>query len=67
MKINNPIRIAVFLSIVIFAFAIILFSLITDNFNTIYSFIAFFFSRTDVAPVFPAEPFAFGTTFFLRW
>jgi len=44
MKINNPIRIAVFLSVVIFAFAIIIFYLAEESLNVIYSLIVFFFS-----------------------
>jgi two-component system phosphate regulon sensor histidine kinase PhoR len=44
MKINNPIRIAVFLSVVIFAFAIIIFYVAEESLNVIYSLIVFFFS-----------------------
>ncbi|MEE2931118.1 MAG: ATP-binding protein [Bacteroidota bacterium] len=44
MKINNPIRIAVFLSVVIFAFAIIIFYIADDTLSIIYSLIAFFLS-----------------------
>ncbi len=42
MKINTPIRIAVFLSIVIFAFAIIMFYLVDDRLNGFFSLILFF-------------------------
>ena len=42
MKINTPIRIAVFLSIVIFAFAIIIFYGVEHRLNGFYSFIVFF-------------------------
>ena len=42
MKINNPIRIAIFLSVVIFSFAIIIFYFAADNLNTNYSLIVFF-------------------------
>ena len=42
MKINTPIRIAIFLSVVIFAFAIIIFYLIDDRLNVFYGLILFF-------------------------
>ena len=42
MKISTPIRIAVFLSIVIFAFAIIMFYLVDDRLNGFFSLILFF-------------------------
>ena len=42
MKISTPIRIAVFLSIVIFAFAIIIFYLVDDKLSIFYSLILFF-------------------------
>ena len=42
MKINTPIRIAIFLSVVIFAFAIIIFYLIDDWLNVFYGLILFF-------------------------
>jgi two-component system, OmpR family, phosphate regulon sensor histidine kinase PhoR len=42
MKINNPIKIAVFLSIVIFAFAITIFYIAEDTLSIIYSLIVFF-------------------------
>jgi len=42
MKINNPIKIAVFLSIVIFAFAITIFYIAQDTLSIIYSLIVFF-------------------------
>ena len=42
MKINTPIRIAIFLSIVIFAFAIIIFYLVDDKLSIFYSLILFF-------------------------
>ena len=42
MKINTPIRIAVFLSVVIFAFAIIIFYAVDHRLNVFYSFIVFF-------------------------
>ena len=41
MKINTPIRIAVFLSVVIFAFAIIMFYLFDDRLNVFFSLILF--------------------------
>ena len=44
MKINNPIKIAVFLSIVIFAFAITIFYIAQDTLSIIYSLIVFFLS-----------------------
>lgn len=44
MKINNPIRIAIFLSVVIFAFAIIIFYISEDTLSIIYSLIVFFLS-----------------------
>mgnify|MGYP001176378031 FL=1 len=42
MKISTPIRIAVFLSVVIFAFAIIIFYLVDDKLSIFYSLILFF-------------------------
>lgn len=42
MKINTPIKIAVFLSIVIFAFAGIIFYIAEENLNILYSLIIFF-------------------------
>lgn len=42
MKINNPIKIAVFLSLVIFSSAIILFYILDDSIGIIYSLGAFF-------------------------
>ena len=42
MKISTPIRIAIFLSIVIFAFAIIIFYLVDDKLSIFYSLILFF-------------------------
>ncbi len=42
MKINTPIRIAVFLSVVIFLFAIVLFYLLDDRTNVFFSLIIFF-------------------------
>ena len=42
MKINTPIRIAVFLSVVIFAFAIIIFYAVDHRLNSFYSFTVFF-------------------------
>ena len=42
MKINNPIRIAVFLSVVIFGFAFAIFFIAEDNINRVYSFCLFF-------------------------
>ena len=42
MKISTPIRIAVFLSIVIFAFAIIIFYLVDDKLSIFFSLILFF-------------------------
>ena len=44
MKINNPIKIAVFLSIVIFAFVITIFYIAEDTLSIIYSLIVFFLS-----------------------
>ena len=44
MKINTPIRIAIFLSIVIFAFATIIFFISDDTLNIFYSFFLFFLS-----------------------
>ena len=44
MKINNPIKIAVFLSVVIFAFAITIFYIAEDAISIIYSLIVFFLS-----------------------
>ena len=42
MKINTPIRIAIFLSVVIFAFAIIIFYIVNDSIDIFYSLIVFF-------------------------
>ncbi len=42
MRINTPFKIAVFLSIVIFAFALVIFYIVDDDLNIIYSFIVFF-------------------------
>tara|TARA_B110000003_G_C16602064_1_gene516043 strand:- start:684 stop:1688 length:1005 start_codon:yes stop_codon:yes gene_type:complete len=42
MKINTPIRIAIFLSFVIFAFAIIIFYIFGDGTNKLYSLFLFF-------------------------
>lgn len=42
MKINTPIRIAVFLSIVIFALAVFMFYVVEDSFSIFYSLIVFF-------------------------
>ena len=42
MKINTPIRIAIFLSVVIFAFAAIIFFLADDSLNRFYSLVLFF-------------------------
>tara|TARA_B100000287_G_C20655434_1_gene788395 strand:- start:438 stop:1442 length:1005 start_codon:yes stop_codon:yes gene_type:complete len=44
MKINTPIKISVFLSIVIFTLAVLMFYVIDNNLNFVYSFILFFFS-----------------------
>ena len=44
MKINNPIKIAVFLSVVIFAFAITILYIADDTLSIIYSLIVFFLS-----------------------
>ena len=44
MKINTPTSIAVFLSIVIFLFALILFYFLHNRLDFVYSFILFFFS-----------------------
>ena len=44
MKINTPIRIAIFLSVVIFAFAAIIFFLADDSLNRFYSLFLFFLS-----------------------
>ncbi len=44
MKINNPIKIAVFLSIVIFAFVITIFYIAEDTLSILYSLIVFFLS-----------------------
>ena len=44
MKINTPIKISVFLSIVIFTLAVLIFYVIDNNLNFVYSFILFFFS-----------------------
>lgn len=42
MKINTPIRIAIFLSVVIFVFAIIIFYIVDERLNVFYSLIVFF-------------------------
>ena len=42
MKINTPIRIAVFLSVIIFAFAIITFYILADRLDIFYSLVVFF-------------------------
>lgn len=42
MRINTPFKIAVFLSIVIFAFALVIFYIVVDDLNIIFSFIVFF-------------------------
>ena len=42
MNISTPIRIAVFLSVMIFAFAIIIFYLVDERLNIVYSLILFF-------------------------
>ena len=42
MRINTPFKIAVFLSIVIFAFALVIFYIGDDDLNIIFSFIVFF-------------------------
>ena len=42
MRINTPFKIAVFLSIVIFAFALVIFYIVDDDLNIIFSFILFF-------------------------
>ena len=42
MRINTPFKIAVFLSIVIFAFALVIFYIVDDDLNIIFSFIIFF-------------------------
>ncbi len=42
MNISTPIRIAVFLSVMIFAFAIIIFYLVDERLNVVYSLILFF-------------------------
>jgi len=42
MKINTPIRIAIFLSIIIFAFAISLFYILDETLNIFYSLIVFY-------------------------
>ena len=42
MKINTPIRIAVFLSVIIFSFAIITFYIVVDRLDIFYSLIVFF-------------------------
>ena len=42
MRINTPFKIAVFLSIVIFAFALVIFYIVDDDLNIILSFIIFF-------------------------
>tara|TARA_B100001142_G_scaffold59946_1_gene58861 strand:- start:1328 stop:2332 length:1005 start_codon:yes stop_codon:yes gene_type:complete len=46
MKINNPIRIAVFLSSIIFVFAIIIFYMIPEKKDIIYALLVFFISTT---------------------
>ena len=42
MRINTPFKIALFLSIVIFAFALVIFYIVDDDLNIIFSFIVFF-------------------------
>ena len=42
MRINTPFKIAVFLGIVIFAFALVIFYIVDDDLNIIFSFIVFF-------------------------
>ena len=42
MRINTPFKVAVFLSIVIFAFALVIFYIVDDDLNIIFSFIVFF-------------------------
>lgn len=42
MKINTPIRIAIFLSIVIFALAVVMFYVVEDSLNIFYSLVVFF-------------------------
>ena len=42
MRINTPFKIAVFLSILIFAFALVIFYIVDDDLNIIFSFILFF-------------------------
>ena len=42
MRINTPFKIAVFLSILIFAFALVIFYIVDDDLNIIFSFIVFF-------------------------
>ena len=42
MKINTPIRIAVFLSVVIFALAVVMFYVVEDSLNIFYSLVVFF-------------------------
>jgi two-component system, OmpR family, phosphate regulon sensor histidine kinase PhoR len=42
VRINTPFKIAVFLSIVIFAFALVIFYIVDDDLNIIFSFIVFF-------------------------
>ena len=42
MRINTPFKIAVFLSILIFAFALVIFYIVDDDLNIIFSFIIFF-------------------------
>jgi two-component system, OmpR family, phosphate regulon sensor histidine kinase PhoR len=42
VRINTPFKIAVFLSIVIFAFALVIFYIVDDDLNIIFSFILFF-------------------------
>ncbi len=45
MRINTPFKIAVFLSIVIFAFALVIFYIVDDDLNIIFSFIVFFLAK----------------------
>jgi two-component system, OmpR family, phosphate regulon sensor histidine kinase PhoR len=42
VRINTPFKIAVFLSILIFAFALVIFYIVDDDLNIIFSFILFF-------------------------
>ena len=46
MRINTPFKIAVFLSIVIFAFALVIFYIVDDDLNIIFSFIVFFLATS---------------------